>query len=269
MVGHHHPVGMSRRADALHVGHLRRPGEAHSPAGIVGPPAQVHVLVVHEVGLVEATQLLQRAASGQEARAGHPPGAGDHVPLGGARVVAQREGVLRIEQRQQRVPGGIGEGGEVAYRGIDLTGLGEDARPDQRPGACSVSRAWRSAASAPGWTTRSGLQTRIHSGEDDLARQAARPRFTPAPKPTLRPGRTMLTGHGARAGNLLEGGGGAAGAPFSTTTTGTAPSPRRERTQPSSNGPASWSTTTAATMPGTRCSVLPGEAELDQRPQRR
>ena len=37
--------------------------------------------------------------------------------------------------------------------------------------AGSVSRAWRSAASAPGCTTRSGLQTRTHSGGRRLARQ--------------------------------------------------------------------------------------------------
>src|ERR1700722_14805523 len=53
-------------------------------------------------------------------------------------------------------------------------------------------------------------------------------------------------------------------APFSTTTTGDAPFSNRERMQPSSNGPVSWSTTTAPMVPDTRCSVLAGETELHE-----
>src|ERR1700730_7657685 len=57
-------------------------------------------------------------------------------------------------------------------------------------------------------------------------------------------------------------------APFSTTTTDDAPFSSRERIQPSSKGPVSWSTTTAPIVPDTRCSVVPREAELHKGTQR-
>ena len=53
-----------------------------SPTRPVGPPAQVHVLGVHEVGLVEPPELLEGAAAGQEARARDPAGLGHDVALG-------------------------------------------------------------------------------------------------------------------------------------------------------------------------------------------
>src|SRR5271157_1583132 len=54
VVGHHHAVRVAGGAHALDMGHLRRAGEAHAPPRVVGAPAQVHVLRVHEVRLVEA-----------------------------------------------------------------------------------------------------------------------------------------------------------------------------------------------------------------------
>ena len=90
--------------------------------------------------------------------------------------------------------------------------------------AGSDSSAWRSAASAPGCTTRSGLQTRTHSGGAGSPASAARPRLTPAPKPTLRPGRTMRTGRaGGPSGSSARAAAALPAAPFSTTTTGRRP----------------------------------------------
>ena len=72
VVGHHHLVGVARRAHSLDVGHAGRPGEADAPPGLMGPPAQVHVLGVHEVRLVEASEFLEGVAPGQEAGSGDP-----------------------------------------------------------------------------------------------------------------------------------------------------------------------------------------------------
>ncbi len=140
MVGHHHAVRMARRADPLQMGHLRRPGEAHPPPRLVGAPAEVRVLQIHEVGLVETPQLLERTPAGQEARAGHPARSRDHVSLRGSGVVAKRERILRIEQRKQRVSGSVGEGGKVADRRIDLSLLREDARAHQCPRRLGLER---------------------------------------------------------------------------------------------------------------------------------
>ena len=46
--------------------------------------------------------------------------------------------------------------------------------------AGSASSAWRSAASAPGWTTRSGLETSTHSG-GGLPRQGGQAAVDPGP----------------------------------------------------------------------------------------
>ena len=107
MVGHHHAVGMAGGTHALHVGHRGRAGEADTPPRRVGAPAQVHVLGVHEVGLVEATELLQRAPPGEEAGTRDPARPDHGVAFGGAGVVAPREGVLGVEQCEQRVPRGV------------------------------------------------------------------------------------------------------------------------------------------------------------------
>src|ERR1700683_4114018 len=129
-----------------------------------------------------------------------------------------------------------------------------------------ASREWRSAASAPGCTTRSGLDTSTQSGGGHAPASAASPRLTPAPKPRLRPGCTTCTGaSGPSTSNSSSAAAALPGAPFSTTTTEEAPSVNTECTQPLRSGPASWSTTTTPIVPGTPRSVLPDKAELDQR----
>ena len=80
--------------------------------------------------------------------------------------------------------------------------------------AGSVSSAWRSAASAPGWTTRSGLQTRIHSGGADVPRQGSQAPVDSGAEADVAAGPHEL--HGRRlgpVGELRESGGGAAGRP--------------------------------------------------------
>jgi hypothetical protein len=120
-VGHQHPVGVPRRAHSLHMRHGRRTGEADTPSGLMGAPTQVHVLVVHEVGLVEAPQLLQRVTPGQEAGTGDPFGLDDAVTGGGTGVVAPGETVLGHEECEQSVARRVQEGGEAADRRVDGT----------------------------------------------------------------------------------------------------------------------------------------------------
>ena len=211
VVGRHHAVRVAGGAHSLDVGHLRRAGEADPPPGVVGAPAQVHVLVVHEVRLVEAPQLLERAAPGQEARARHPAGLGHHVAVGGARVVAPREGVLGVELRQQGVPGGVGEGGEAADRGVDVAGLGEDARPHQGPRRMGLE------CPAQGGR-RAGVHDEVGVGDQDPlgrcrpARQRGQPPVDPGAETEVPPRLHDVHGRGGPVDQVRsERGGGAAG----------------------------------------------------------
>ena len=268
MVRHHHAVRVAGRAHTLDVRDGRGAGEAHAPSGVVGPPAQVCVLQVHEVGLVEAAELFERPATRQKARPRDPAGPGDDVPLRRARVVALGERVVRLEHRQQRVARHVGERREGPHRGVDLAGVGEDPRPDQRPGWVRLEgvRATRRACrGAP----RGRGSRRAPTPATTPPASAARPRFTPAPYPRLAPGRTTRPRPSPTSSPNAASA--EPGAPFSTTTIVAAPSSRSERAQPESNGPVSWSTTTAATASGTggtagagatSGSELLGEAEL-------
>ena len=234
-----------------------------------GPPAQVHVLVVHEVGLVEAAELLQRAAPGQEARARHPAGPGHHVAFGGAGVVAQGERVLRVEQRQQRVPGGVGEGGEVAHRGIDLARLGEDARPHQRPGGLGLEGLAQRGQ-------RAGVHDEVRVADEDplgrgrLARQGGQAPVDPGAEADVAAGPHDAHGRASRpAREVLQRG---------WRRSRRRRSPPRRRASPRRRAGSGRSLRATVrrrgrprrrrSWPDTRCSVLPGEAELDQRPQR-
>ncbi len=133
MVRRHHLVGMPGRTHALYVRDLGCTGEPDPPTRLVRPPAQVHVLGVHEIRLVEPAQLLERAATGQEARAGNPVGLDGFGTFGDAGVVALGEAVLRIEQRKQRMARRVEEGRKASHRWIDRPVVGMNLRPDQSP----------------------------------------------------------------------------------------------------------------------------------------
>ena len=118
VVGHEHPVGVASGRDPLDVGDDRLGHVHHPPPRTPGPPAQVGVLGVHEVRLVEPAQLLQGTTAGEEARSRHPVHLGDPVRGEVPHPVPAREAVVRHQVAEQRMADGVDEGREPARRGV-------------------------------------------------------------------------------------------------------------------------------------------------------
>ena len=104
-----HPERPARRGHPLEVRDHGGGDIGDTPTGPAGPPAQIGVLGIHEVRLVEATELGQRPAASQEARTRHPVDLGDGVAVEVVHAVAPREAVPRHEVGECGVAGRVYE----------------------------------------------------------------------------------------------------------------------------------------------------------------
>ena len=129
-----HPEGMAVGRHPLEVGHLGGREVGHPPPGPAQPPAQVDVLGVHEVRLVEPAHLLEGRPPDQEARPRHPV---DDLgaPSGAVQVgllVGAGEPVVGGEDPEEGVAGRVDQRGEPAGRRVALAVRSADEGPDQR-----------------------------------------------------------------------------------------------------------------------------------------
>jgi len=72
MVSEKHPIGMGRSSHPLDMSDDGDRSHPHPKPSLVGTPAQIHILSEHEVGLVEAAELLECRPANYEEGARHP-----------------------------------------------------------------------------------------------------------------------------------------------------------------------------------------------------
>ena len=228
-MSHEHPVGLARGRSPLLVDHPGRRLVEDGPTGAVQPPAEVHVLDVHEVSLVEAANRLEGVAPYEEARTRHPVRVAGPVLL-----VAEQAGTAA--SRGCRARTGRQSRARALRRGPGTSApMGRPSRPSRaasgpplpRPACASSASARRSMAS--GSVTRSGLQMNRSSRWLDLA-----PRFAPAPYPPLRGARISRHGTPRVRTRAVE----PSVEPLSTTTMSVTPLRCRLATQRASTSPA-------------------------------
>ncbi len=118
-MSHEHPVGLARGRVSLLVDHPGRRLVAHAPAGAVQPPAEVDVLDVHEVSLVEAADRLEAGAPHKQAGARHPVGVAGPVLFVAEQPVPARPRVAAPEQADKAVPESVAEVRERPARRVD------------------------------------------------------------------------------------------------------------------------------------------------------
>src|SRR5579875_153161 len=127
-----HPVGVAGRGEALRVHDLGLRLVKGPPAGATEPPAEVHVLHVHEVGLVEAADRLEGEPPHEEARARDPVCLPLAVLLATEPPVPAGEGVASPHKSEEGVADRVAERGEGPSRGVDVAaGVADEGSGDR------------------------------------------------------------------------------------------------------------------------------------------
>ena len=188
MVRSQHPVGMARGGDALLVDDSPGRFIDDAPAGPVQSPAQVHVLDVHEIGLVETAHRLEGFTPHEKPGARHPVGVPGPVLIVTDQPVPARPGVVTPKQPDKAMPESVAEPGEGATRGVAEPSGSKSIGPAiATSGRRSNTAARREMV--PGSTTRSGLHMKTSSPP-----LASAPMFAPAPYPRFRGGLSTFAG---------------------------------------------------------------------------
>jgi hypothetical protein len=150
--------------------------EPHAPAGLAGPPAQVHVLVIQKVRRVQPTQGGPAVAADQHAAAGgpSPPAAGPGPP--GASTC----GCGAATRAASACPTGWGRSRWSAAASRPRGPAGSRPPPPSRPAGPGRTARSRTVSRKSGGAVMSGLSNKSHS-----PRASRQPSLTARAKPRL------------------------------------------------------------------------------------
>ena len=178
-----HPVGGLLAGETDGVDHPAGRFVGDPPPRAPEPPAEVDVLDVHEVALVEPTDGLERGAPQEHARPRHPVDVAGHGVIPVEHAVAPGEPVGGVDQAEERVTHGIGQGRERAGGGVQRAVDVLDARADERERGVSIERVGEHL-------DRSRLDERVGVEEQDVLAAARRHAAVGGrPEPEVRSGR--------------------------------------------------------------------------------